>query len=159
MAHYHSLSSFALSCGLTPEIDTLQECLSSEGAEFSSNPPSAFMNPALGVGRRRDNSECETPQTDSEPLSPEPVSPPADSRTGHYMVQYYLNSKLLQSRKWQRSTAILLSPHSLSPSPHPSLSSPPPPPPLFPLSLSLSSPLSTSPPFSFPSPLQAPVEK
>jgi sestrin len=94
MAHFHSLSSFALSCGLTPEIDTLYEVMvtSLEGAEFPSAHPGCLTNPALGLGRRRENSESESAQTDSGPISPEPPSSPTDSRTGQYMVQYYLNS-------------------------------------------------------------------
>ncbi|CAI8021574.1 Sestrin-1 [Geodia barretti] len=94
MAHFHSLSSFALSCGLTPEIDTLYEVMmtSLEGAEFPSAHPGCLTNPALGLGRRRENSGSESTQTDSGPISPEPPSSPTDSRTGQYMVQYYLSS-------------------------------------------------------------------
>lgn len=96
MAHFHSLSSFALGCGLTPEIDTSQEFMTMEGrgAEFTSNPSPTLTNPALGVGRQRENSESDTPQTDSEPITPDfPSSPPTDSRTGQYMVHYFLNCK------------------------------------------------------------------
>ena len=94
MAHFHSLSSFALGCGLTPEIDTSHEFVISEGADFPTKAPSTLTNPALGLGRRRENSDSETAQSDSEPVSPETTSPPADSKTGQYMVQYFLNSKL-----------------------------------------------------------------
>ena len=91
MAHFHSLSSFALSCGLTPEMDTSQEYVHTGGPDFVATP---LTNPALGVGRRRgENSESETPQTESEPHSPEPGPSPTKARTGQYMVQYYLNSK------------------------------------------------------------------
>jgi sestrin len=98
MAHFHSLSSFALGCGLTPEIDTSHEFATSEGTDFPLKPSSTLTNPALGLGRGRENSDSETAQSDSEPVSPETTSPPADSRTGQYMVQYFLNSTSEEGR-------------------------------------------------------------
>ena len=90
MSHFHSLSSFALGCGLTPEMDTSYEYLLPEGSGLSSLPGGP-TNTALGVGRVRENSDSE-PHSDSEPQTPEDRSPPTDSRTGQYMVQYYLDS-------------------------------------------------------------------
>ena len=70
MTHYHALASFALGCGVNPEIDTPQGHCYEDPSHFLMN--SYQGNPALGVIGTTSDSEL----TDSDMMF-SPTTPPA----------------------------------------------------------------------------------
>ena len=88
LAHFHSLASFALGCGINPEIDTqLGHSLLLDEEDSIPRPPYC-TNPALGIGLATPSGS----EAGSEPISPRsPTYQPQAMQS--LIVQHFIESQ------------------------------------------------------------------